>query len=139
MLRTKWTRGDGSCMFAAFAKALRGDELSATEARVAALDWARANPDALAAFVKGDYEAYLTRMSNPAEYGDHVMLEALCRAYTVAVSVVKKAEDGSLFWTRLGTAVTVTWSIPLYLENEHYENLVTYDELLYRIQHEVAS
>ena len=75
-----------------------------------------------------DIDAYLRRMAKLGEYGDDLMLESACRAYSFRVEVLKKTESGDLVWMKAGQDEAAE-KILLYLEAEHYENLVTLDDV----------
>jgi len=130
-LRTRWVNGDGNCMFAAFANAMGDIGTTHKTVRREAIKWARRNINVIEPFVDDDngVNGYLRNMARLVEWGDHIMLDALCQAYSVAVAVLKKAEDGSLVWLKVGRMEPDTRFLGLYLESEHYENLVTLDDV----------
>ena len=68
-------------------------------------------------------------MSRLGTWGDHPTLEAMARAYNVAVAVLKRTESGNLEWFKAGEWDVSTQYIGLYLEGEHYENLVGINEV----------
>ncbi|KAK8842982.1 hypothetical protein IAR55_007203 [Kwoniella newhampshirensis] len=113
MLKTNWNLKDGNCMFSAFAKAFKGEQLSASKARDSAVMWGLENSEFLDPFIDGD---------NPTKVEDYLL--------KMSRKVLKKAEDGTFIWMKLGDNATLDHPIPLYLESEHYENLVQYDEVL---------
>ena len=126
---------DGNCMFSAFAMGL-GDTLDTPAlVRKTAIRWMGSHSENFLPFIpfeeEGQVEAfrnYLQKMSQPGEWGDNLVLQALCKAYKVKVSVLKKRENGTMMWTHWGDS---QWQkcFWLYLANNHYENLYP-DELL---------
>ena len=122
-------------MFTAFANALGGDS-NGTSARRAAVYWARAHPEVFRHFFdEGEtFRQYLARMVKPREYGDYHMLQALCGAYNVSVAVYKKTEvnainAGEYVWMVAGDEGEDVPRLAMFLEGEHYENLVTFEEV----------
>ena len=126
---------DGNCMFSAFAMGL-GDTLDTPAlVRKTAIRWMGSHSENFLPFIsvgeEGQVEAfrnYLQKMSQPGEWGDNLVLQALCKAYKVKVSVLKKRENGTMMWTHWGDS---QWQrcFWLYLANNHYENLYP-EELL---------
>ncbi|RXK36471.1 hypothetical protein M231_06255 [Tremella mesenterica] len=102
--------------------------------RRAAISWARKNRDFLEPFMEDEdgLDGYLHEMAQLGTWGDHIMLEALCRTYKVAVAVLKKTENGELVWIKVGEFGPETRFIPLYLQEEHYENLVSLEDVYQR-------
>ena len=130
--RTNWIKGDGNCMFAAIVKALGIPRLTHLGARRAAVAYARKFQDDFFPFLESQSEsmgAYLRRMGKAGTWGDDLMLKALSGAYNVKIRVYKRHNDGSHQWYEIGEGED---SIGLYLASEHYENLVTADELFGR-------
>ena len=122
-------------MFAAFAVALGDIRLTHKTTRRLAIQWARANKELLLPFLPDSYEGdinwYLRDMAKLKEYGDNLMLEALCRAYDVLVAVLNRDPDtGGLEWTLVGDSTNPSAQrLGLYLSGEHYENLVTVGDI----------
>ena len=132
LYRTRWVDGDGNCMFAAFANAIGDTTITHKTVRRAAVRWARNHRDFIGPFVpedEGPLPTYLQNMSRLGTWGDHPTLEAMARAYNVAVAVLKRTESGSLEWFKAGKWDEGTQYIGLYLEGEHYENLVGIDKV----------
>ena len=80
------------------------------------------------------FRQYLARMVKPREYGDYHMLQALCGAYDVSVAVYKKTEvnainAGEYVWMVAGDEGEDVPRLAMFLEGEHYENLVTFEEV----------
>lgn len=113
-------------MFKAIANAL-GGKYTAKGLRRDACRWATEHPSMFQGFAsnaEGGLAGYLVRMRRDGVYGDHLILEALCRAEDIRVAVLKKRETGALVWAWTGREVATNGSFGLYLEGEHYENLV---------------
>ena len=72
---------------------------------------------------------YLKEMRTSGVWGDNIMLESLSRAYQVPIAVFKKLENGSYLWMEAGENPGNNVRMPLYLEGEHYENMVTLREV----------
>lgn len=108
---------DGHCLFSAVADQLQTQlSISLSKAtdeaegpayktvRRAATDFMAAHGDDFAPFVEGDFEAYLARMRDTAEWGGEPELMALARAYGVGIRVVQDGrteeigQGGSLMW-----------------------------------------
>ena len=118
-------------MFTAFAIALGDIHNTHKTMRRAAIQWSRANKEILLPFLpdnyNGDINWYLRDMAKPKEYGDNLMLEALCRAHNVLVAVLNRdPQTGEMEWSLVGDSTgEETERLGLYLSGEHYENLVT--------------
>lgn len=129
---TRWVRGDGNCMFAAFAKAL--GHLGPQDhlwARKLAVDYMRDNPSKFVPFVPevdtagaNSFSEYLVRMGTVGEWGDHLSLTALAMATRSYVLVLKKRDTWGHMWTIVGDKGRSHHVFGLYLANGHYENLV---------------
>lgn len=127
---TKWTSGDGNCMFDAFARGF-GDSLSKQSARAGAIVWISENQELLVPFLAADeehpyssMEHYLTEMAKDKVWGDALALHGLALTFNVRVEVLKKSESGCYSWANAGTEDETLRKIWLYLEGNHYENLV---------------
>ena len=123
-------------MFAAFAKASNGTQTTHMAVRRTAIDWAKNNTQFIEPFLPTDEDTvgnpvklYLAKMSMAGEWGDNLMLEALCRAHGVSVAVLKKLDEHRFTWMNAGEGGEEIRRIPLFLENHHYENLVTLGEV----------
>ena len=113
-------------MFTAFARALGDGELSHMEVRQGAVTWMRSHPDDFVPFLSvtdWDEGGYLEEMSQDGTWGDNLTLQALCAAYKVYVQVLK-VEGVTLSWMEVGDSHMCDTAFYLYLENEHYENLL---------------
>ena len=132
LYRTRWVKGDGNCMFAAFANTLGDEKITHKTVRRVAVKWARTHQDFIAPFIPdedGTVPAYLRKMSRLRTWGDHPILESLARAYNLAIAVLKKTERGPLEWFKAGEWDEASKYVGLYLEGEHYENLLGIDDV----------
>lgn len=128
--KTRWTKGDGNCMFRAFARALGG--LSHQEVRAGGVRWMRTHPeDFVHSMVdrgggqEHALEEYLEKMSRDREWGDHHILQAMCVCYRAHVFVLKEGgQEGGQMWTEVGDRDISECTFWLYLKDSHYENLV---------------
>ncbi|ORY30166.1 OTU-like cysteine protease-domain-containing protein [Naematelia encephala] len=123
---TNWIKGDGNCLFAAFAKALgRGTH---SEMRSTAVHWIGDNQVDFIDFVPGGHDQalkkYLEKMSQQGVWGDYLTLGALCEAYKVHVHVLKRGHKGDFTWMEVGDKDKCKTEFWLYLNNHHYENLL---------------
>lgn len=127
LLRTNWVKGDGNCMFGAFANAIGQVGVTNKTVRRKAIEWIRANKEDFVDFMEDGItvHAYLREMGKDGVWGDHLMLLALCKAYEVKVVVIKRMEDGSWSWNYVEDREVGNDYIPLHLDHEHYENIVT--------------
>lgn len=125
---------DGHCLFSAVADQLQ-TQLSITlskaadeaegpaykTVRRAATDFMAAHSDDFAPFVEGDFNAYLARMRDTAEWGGEPELMALARAYGVGIRVV---QDGRT--EEIGQGENLLWLAYYrhgYGLGEHYNSL----------------
>ncbi|ATY60596.1 OTU domain-containing 6B [Cordyceps militaris] len=125
---------DGHCLFSAVADQLQtqlsiplsSDASKVTEpaykkVRRAAAEFMAAHGDDFAPFIEGDFEAYLARMRDTAEWGGEPELMALARAYDVGIRVV---QDGRT--EAIGNGDKVIWLAYYrhgYGLGEHYNSL----------------
>ncbi|RXK39838.1 hypothetical protein M231_02895 [Tremella mesenterica] len=124
LYRTQWVPGDGNCMFTAFSIALGRKGVTAKVARTEAVKYARENRDFFSPFVadyKGGFAGWIKDMAKQGIYGNHPILQALCKVYDVRLQVLKQTHTG-LEWMEVGDG---SISMELFLFNEHYENLVS--------------
>lgn len=131
---TSRTAKDGNCMFEAIAAAL-GSSYSPTRVRKDAVRWMADHSENFIQFIEvgqtsqqSAYRNYLQRMKESGEWGDDLVLNALCQSYKLRISVLKKRRDGTLIWAHLGDN-RHTKCLWLYLSDNHYENLYCYDQL----------
>lgn len=133
LFHTHWIRGDGNCMFEAFAKAVfSGNGGKAGEVRARAVQWVRENSEFTLPFIEEEngesgqesLDRYCMDMSRQGVWGDNLMLEALCRSHNVAMGVLKQ-EYGRLMWSQHGVVNGHLNWVLLFMEHEHYENLLT--------------
>lgn len=126
--KTNWTKGDGNCMFIAFARAYP-KPMFHTEVRGRAVQWIRAHPEDFVPFlpfrggVQMTLDQYLGHMSQDGIWGDNLMLQAACKALLVTAMVLKK-ENKAFTWMGVNHQPperTVLW---FYLTRYHYENLL---------------
>jgi hypothetical protein len=137
--RTQWIPGDGNCMFAAFAKALGRARVTYKTVRREAVAWARRNKGIIKGFISDEdmghvgattLAGYLREMGKDGKWGDDAMLYALCGAYGVRVAVLKNVGGGKHAWQATwGEGDENTPTLPLYLANEHYENVLRMREV----------
>jgi hypothetical protein len=125
---TSWVAPDGNCMFSAIALSL-GETYTAAEVRKEAVRWMGSNSENFIQFIDAGqlgqdeaFKQYLVKMKQAGEWGDVLVLKAICQRYKVRISVLKCREDGSLLWNHLG-ARDHPRCIWLYLRHHHYENL----------------
>ena len=121
-------------MFEAIAAAL-GSSYSPTRVRKDAVRWMADHSENFIQFIEvgqtsqqSAYRNYLQRMKESGEWGDDLVLNALCQSYKLRISVLKKRRDGTLIWAHLGDNGH-TKCLWLYLSDNHYENLYCYDQL----------
>lgn len=105
-------RPDGHCLFAAVADQLQqqavplgGEDAAAGAAvlpyratRARAADYMRAHADDFAPFLadEGDFDAYVARMRDTAEWGGQLELTALARAYGVEIRVLQDGRTDTI-------------------------------------------
>ncbi|KAL5019884.1 hypothetical protein ScPMuIL_002776 [Solemya velum] len=96
----------GDCMFSAAIDQLQlhqDNSLSPLSLRLAAVEFLRKDPLSedgthLLSFIEGEeWEAYLTRMSHPEEWGDHIMLQAIANVTGRTIQVIPSDETRD--WT----------------------------------------
>eukprot|EP00966_Prymnesium_polylepis_P219979 5089010-Prymnesium_polylepis.1 len=97
-LREHPITGDGACMFRAVADQLWGKQERHAEVRQRAIETLRAQRDHFAPFVPDDesFEQYLRRLSQPGEWGDNLMLQALASAFGVDINLVTTFPDAKI-------------------------------------------
>ena len=126
---TRWTRGDGACMFSAVIKAMGVNHtMTHKDMRASGIRWMADHQDVYRNLMEDNtsLEAYMARMSNDKEYGDHAILHAICQAHRLSI-VILKVENGKPSWNQVSVEGDepdqVIW---LYLngDSEHYENLL---------------
>jgi len=131
---TSWTAKDGNCMFRAIAIGL-GPPKEAADVRKTAIRYMGTHTENFMSFIEVGPEGpqvafknYLSRMSKPGEWGDDLVLTALCKSYKIRISVLKRRPNGTLFWNHKGDAdhPKCLW---LYLTDNHYENLYSHDQV----------
>lgn len=117
-------KGDGNCMFSAFAEAHGGITHKRARAKAVAWlaewdeldDWVAADPEE-APYASG--EEYLAAMCKDREWGDQIALKGLVEAYKVRVMVLK-LEYNRYTWSQQGDTGKV---IRLFCQGRHYELL----------------
>lgn len=129
---TRWIKGDGNCMFEAFARA-HGD-MEASYARKKAVAWMLQNWEDLEPFHSaGDgqehksKDEYVRAMATNGFWGDDLALNALCGAFRVVVKVLKQVQPGEYYWMDAGQGDGQC--LRLFLSGNHYENLFASDEV----------
>jgi hypothetical protein len=139
---TKWTPGDGNCMFSAFARGLNQDlkdhVLHPNILRGHAVYWMAGHSEWFVPFVSipdgvdqhQAFKDYLKKMIQPGEWGDDLVLNALSQKHKVNVGVLKRRHNGGHMWTPSGDMVFGRKTFWLYLSNHHYENLLAPSQLL---------
>jgi len=75
------------------------------------------------------YKAYLRQMRNDGEWGDVVMLTALCGAYKVGLAILHAQHEGGHFWVEVGEVEAGERRLGLYYTGDHYENLIMFKEM----------
>jgi hypothetical protein len=125
---TSHTAKDGNCMFQAAAFGL-GPCRTTTEVRVETVEWIREHYEDYLPFIDygeegqaAAFRQYRQKMSQSGEWGGEPEIKAICAGYKVRISVLKRREDGCLFWRHHGQQEH-TKCFWLYLSNNHYENL----------------
>ena len=96
-LREKVVIGDGNCQFRALSDQLFRDGGEYHDVvRAAVIERLLAQRDAYEAYVAPEaYDAYVTKMSQLGEWGDHVTLQAAADAYSVTINVLTSySENG---------------------------------------------
>ena len=120
---------DGNCMFRAFSIGLGNVLDGPDDLRVAAIRWMGTHSENFLPFIaagdrgqKHAFKSYLDKMSQEGEWGDNLVLQALCQSYKVKVSILKQRDDSTLIWSHWGDS---QWEkcFWLYLSHNHYENL----------------
>ena len=131
---TSQTARDGNCMFQAVAFGL-GAGHRAAEVREEAVDWIREHYEEYLPFIEYGQEGqaaafreYRNRMSRGGEWGGELEIKAFCACYKVRISVLKRREDGGLFWRHHGQQEHSRY-FWLYLSHNHYENLYPADQI----------
>ena len=131
---TSHTARDGNCMFQAVAFGL-GPCHTAAQVREEAVEWIREHYEDYLPFIDYGQEGqaaafrqYRRKMSQSGEWGGEPEINAICACYKVRISVLKRREDGGLFWRHHGQQehARCFW---LYLSNNHYENLYPADHI----------
>ena len=104
--------------------------------KFSAINWAKNNTQIIEPFLLTDEDTvgnpvklYLTKVSTAGEWGDNLMLEALCRAHVVSVAVLKRLGEHRFTWINAGEGGEETRRIALFLADHHYEKLVTLGEV----------
>ena len=102
---------------------------TAAEVRVEAVEWIREHYEDYLPFIDygeegqaAAFRQYRQKMSQSGEWGGEPEINAICACYKVRISVLKRREDGGLFWRHHGQQEH-TKCFWLYLSNNHYENL----------------
>ena len=124
-------------MFSAFARGMTLDSTEHVQLRKDAVRYMGRHSENFIPFIVQDgngqdqaFIKYLRTMSKVGTWGDDLVLNALCQCYNVRVSILKKTERGGLMWTHLGDTSGDKLTFWLYLEGNHYENLVYSSQLL---------
>ena len=86
-LREVEVDGDGNCQFRAIADQLYGSPDDHEDVRRDVVAHLRSNSSRYSAFVSESYDAYISRMSNIGEWGDHVTLQAASNVYDCIIRV----------------------------------------------------
>lgn len=133
-----WTPKDGNCMFHAVAKGM-GGHLSHKQVRLSTVNFMRQHPQDYVDFFHTPVDTpedqqqsaqlkslskYLSKMSRDSVYGDNIILQGMCHLYKLGLVVLKHTESGAWFWTAVGNMTSARKCFWLYLEGEHYENLL---------------
>ncbi|WVF65279.1 hypothetical protein IAT40_005849 [Kwoniella sp. CBS 6097] len=126
--RTRWTEGDGNCMFRAFTKALDNGKRTHEQVRTGGVQWMEENEEDYVHFVDGQFQSYLDKMAEVGTWGDHLVLQAMCEFYGVDVHVLK-VDNEDFSWTHVGQVQNPKAAFWLYLKDEHYENLLADSQL----------
>ena len=126
---TSAIKKDGNCLFRAFGIGL-GDSLDTPAiVRRAAIRWMGTHSENFIPFIASGeqgqqqaFKSYLDNMSQAGQWGDNLVLQALCKSHKVKVSILKQRENGTLMWSHWGDS---QWErcFWLYLNQDHYENL----------------
>ncbi|RXK38963.1 hypothetical protein M231_03808 [Tremella mesenterica] len=129
LYKTQWVAPDGNCMFSAFCIALGQKGVTSKIARARAVKFAGENKEFFEPFVadyNGGFEGWVKDMGKQGVYGNHPILQALCQVYDVTVDVLKETDTG-MEWMTVGEG---SQRVKLFLSHEHYENLISGEELL---------
>ena len=76
------------------------------------------------------FSIYLEKMSRLGEWRDNLTLQALSVVYKTFVLVLKVGQEGDKVWMQCGDNNESQYSIGLYLQNHHYENLLYRSQLV---------
>jgi hypothetical protein len=96
-LRARTVVGDGNCQFRAVSDQLYGDEAHHGVVRSVCVDQLLCTAERYKDYVVADtYDAYVAKMSQLGEWGDHVTLQALADSLGVEINLVTSFESGGL-------------------------------------------
>jgi hypothetical protein len=119
--------GDGNCMFHAVAHRLAahgGRTFTHRELRQHAVEWLRGHPaDFKVYFVdesgNESYDAFCLRLSHDGQWGDQLVLVALCRALNVAITVLS---DSNPEPTEINSGEARSIGVILFRNNDHFNS-----------------
>ncbi|KLT38548.1 hypothetical protein CC85DRAFT_252799 [Cutaneotrichosporon oleaginosum] len=115
-------------MFHAFAKAWP-NPIFHTEVRGKAIEWMRSHPQDFVNFLPFRHgkqltlDTYLHEMAQDGCYGDNLTLQAVCKAFSVTVMVLKD-ENHQFSWMGVNDHPPQRRVFWFYLHRYHYENLL---------------
>lgn len=81
---------DGHCLYSACARVIPASEgLTHQNVRIAAADYMTAHPDEFFPFLEEPLDSYTRKIRNTAEWGGHLELQAIARAYNININVLQ--------------------------------------------------
>lgn len=112
-----------------------GGQWTHVDTRAAAVNWIRTHPEDFSPFVpehrglRQNLDQYMDRMSKDGQWGDSLTLEAMCKSFSVHSVVLKRMDNGDIFWTQSGDSVNALSTLWLFLTRKHYENLLVESQI----------
>eukprot|EP00878_Enallax_costatus_P012281 GHUV01012828.1.p1 GENE.GHUV01012828.1~~GHUV01012828.1.p1 ORF type:complete len:186 (+),score=61.13 GHUV01012828.1:835-1392(+) len=85
--------GDGNCQFRAIADQLYGTQDRHVEVRQQVVQQLCSHPERYRDYVTTDYEQYVSSMSQPGSWGDHVTLQAAADVFDTRICVLSSFLD----------------------------------------------
>ncbi|GLJ23613.1 hypothetical protein SUGI_0447190 [Cryptomeria japonica] len=125
-LRIVDIRGDGNCLFRALSDQLCGDQESYAEYRQKVVQYMVSHPEEFAGFLSegeaGSFEEYCTKMSQDAEWGGNLELQAASMAFFMNIRVYR-FDQGQVEISDINNFETAGTLLLSYHNGTHYNSL----------------
>ena len=124
-------RPDGHCLYSACAYTIAQDTCrNYKDVRIATAQFIDAHPDDFAPFMEEPLDSYTNKIKNTAEWGGHLELQAIAKAFSVAINVLQA--DGHIEQiqpeTKPGKSIWLAYYKHSFGLGEHYNALTKSSE-----------